>query len=292
MTPWISAVNKASNGTLKIELFAGPTLGTERNMYERTLSGVAQVAYSTFGPLASLFPRTQVADLPFVSANARVSSVALWRLYAHGVLGHEFDKVKMLALFNYPTALLHTNKPVKTLADIQGMKLAVSSRTAAEVVAALGAAPVTLTPPETYQGLSRGLAEGSIISWTAIKTFKLDQVVKYHVDAPLGEAPAFVFMNKASYAALPPAAKHAIDQNSGEAFSAKLGANNQAAAEGEAKKVAAEAGHSVTALSPAQRKLWETRIRSVIEAWVKHTPDGDKVLGAYRDEIKKLSGNS
>jgi TRAP-type transport system periplasmic protein len=289
MTPWIHEVEQASNGTLKIQLFAGPTLGTERNMYERTLAGVAQIAYSTFGPLASLFPRVQVADLPFVSHDARVSSMALWHLYAKGVFGHEFDKVKLLAIFNFPSAVLNTNAPVKTLEDIKGMKLAVSSRTSAEVVAALGASPVTLTPPETYQGLSRGVAEGSVISWTAVKTFKLDEVTKYHVTAPLGEAPAFVFMNKAAYAALPAQAKQAIDKYSGESFSEKLGANNQAAAEGEAKKVATRPGHTVTELSPAEYAKWEARIRSVDEAWVKQAPDGAKVLAAYREEIAKLA---
>lgn len=292
MTPWIHDVEKASDGTLKIELFAGPTLGTERNMYERTLAGVAQIAYSTFGPLASLFPQTQVATLPFVSANSRVSSMALWRLYAKGVFGTEFDKIKVLALFNYPSAVLNTSKPVKTLEDIKGMKLAVSSRTAAEVVAALGASPVTLTPPETYQGLSRGVAEGSVISWTAVKTFKLDDVTKYHVEAPLGEAPAFVFMNKAAYAGLPAKAKAAIDKYSSEAFSEKLGANNQAAAEGEAKRVAGELGHSVAKLSAAQYALWDARIRSVIDAWVKQAPDGAKVLAAYRDEMKKIGATN
>ncbi len=292
ITPWIHEVEKASDGTLKIQLFAGPTLGTERNMYERTLAGVAQIAYSTFGPLASLFPRTQVADLPFVSSNARVSSVALWRLYAKGLLNPEFDKIKVLALFNYPASVLSTNTPIKTLADLKGMKLAVSSRTAAEVVVALGASPVTLTPPETYQGLSRGLAQGTVISWTAVKTFKLDEVTKDHVDAPLGEAPAFVFMNKKAYADLPAKAKAAIDKYSGEAFSDKLGANNEAAARGEAKKVAAEPGHTVSTLSAAQDTLWKARIQPVIDAWVKHAPDGAKVLAAYRAEIAKISAES
>ena len=205
------------------------------------------------------------------------------------MLAPEYNKIRVLALFNFPSAVLNTNKPVKTLGDIKGMKLAVSSRTAGQVVAALGGSPVTLTPPETYQGLSRGLAEGTVISWTAVKTFKLDEVTKYHVEAPLGEAPAFVFMNKAAYAGLPAKAKAAIDKYSGAPFSEKLGSNNEAAAEGEAKKVAKEPGHTVTELTPAEHKIWEARIRSVIDAWVKRAPNGAKVLAAYRAEIKKIA---
>ncbi len=289
MGPWIKRVEKASDGTLKIKLFAGTTLANGRDVYDRTLNNVAQLSFGIFGPFASQFPRTQVADLPFLSDNAAISSVALWRLYATGLLAPEYKNVKVLALFNFPSAALNTNKPVKTLEDVKGMKLVVSSRPSAEMAAALGASPVTLTPPETYQGLSRGLAEGSIISWTAVKTFRLAEVTKDHLEAPLGEAPAFVFMNKSAYASLPPKAKAAIDKYSGQSFSKILGTNNQAASDGESKKVAAEPGHSVTKLSAAQYAIWQARIEPVIDAWVKHAPDGAKVLAGYRAEIKKAA---
>jgi TRAP-type C4-dicarboxylate transport system substrate-binding protein len=289
MGPWIDRVEKASGGTLKIKLFAGTTLANGRDVYDRTLNNVAQISFGIFGPFAAQFPRTQVADLPFLTDNTAISSVALWRLYASGLLAPEYKNVKVLALFNFPSAVLNTNKPVKTLDDIQGMKLVVSSRPSADMAAALGASPVTLTPPETYQGLSRGVAEGSIISWTAVKTFRLDEVTKDHLEAPLGEAPAFVFINKNAYASLPSKAKAAIDKYSGESFAKILGTNNQAASDGESKKVAGEPGHSVTKLSPAQYDVWKTRIEPVIDAWAKHAPDGAKVLAAYRAEIKKAA---
>ncbi len=289
MTPWIKRVEKASGGTLNIKLFAGPTLGTFRDIYERTLAGVSQISFGVFGPYAAQFPRTQVAGLPLLSDDAKVSSAALWRRYAKGVIASEYGKVKVLALFNFPNSTLHTNNPISTVDDLKGLKIAVSSRVLGEVAAALGASPVTLTPSEIYQGLSRGIANGAFIAWTAVKTFRLDEVTKDHLDAPLGQAPAFVFMNKAAYDGLPAQAKKAIDENSGQPFSAQLGENNEAADRSEDKKVAAEPGAKVGALTPAQYKAWEARIDPVIEAWAKHTPDGAKVLAAYRAEIKRLS---
>src|SRR5690242_14244976 len=99
MTPWINDVEKASGGTLNIKLFAGPALGNFSNIYDRTVSDVAQISFGTFGAYASIFPRTQVSDLPFINDDTRQSSVALWRLYAKGLLNPEYDKVKVLALF-------------------------------------------------------------------------------------------------------------------------------------------------------------------------------------------------
>jgi TRAP-type transport system periplasmic protein len=287
MTPWINDVEKASDGTLDIKLFAGPTLGTFRDIYDRTLANVAQISFGVFGTLASQFPRTQVSDLPFLSDDTRQSSVALWRLYAKGLLNPEYDKVKVLALFTFPGSILNTNKPIKTMDDVKGMKLAVSSRTLGDIAAALGGSPVTLTPTELYQGMSRGVVDGILVGWTAVKTFKLEEVTKDHLALPLGDAPAFVFMNKSAYASLPAKAKAAIDKYSGEAFSDRLGLADENANRAEAKFVASEPGQSVTKLTPDQYPLWEKRIDPITEAWAKSAPDGAKILAAYRDELKR-----
>ena len=287
MTPWINDVEKASGGTLQIKLFAGPTLGTFSNIYDRTLSNVAQISFGTFGAFASEFPRTQVSDLPFLSDDTRQSSVALWRLYAKGLLNPEFDKIKVLALFTFPGSFLNTNKPVKTLDEVKGMKLAVSSRTLGEIAEKMGAAPVTLTPADLYEAMNRRVVDGILVGWTAVKTFRLDDVTKHHLQLPLGEAPAFVFMNKSAYAALPAQAKAAIDKYSGEAFSDRLGLADERANRAEAKHVASLSGQSVTKLSAEQYPLWEKRIHPVIAQWTKSTPDGAKLLAAFEDELKK-----
>ncbi|HEY3917480.1 MAG TPA: TRAP transporter substrate-binding protein [Stellaceae bacterium] len=289
MTPWLKAVNEASDGTLKITLYAGPTLGTIRDIYERTLAGVAQIAFATFGAITSQFPLVQVAELPFLSNDAEISSVALWRLYEKGLFGHEFDKVKVLALFNFESSALDTNKPVATIDDLRGLKLAVESRILGDMTVALGASPVTLTTTELYQAMSRGTVDGIFIGWTAIKTFKLQEVTKDHLELSLGEAPAYVIMNEAAYAALSAKAKAAIDKYSGESFSRKLGANNVAAGREEAQLVTGMAGQSVAKLSPAQETIWKARVEPIVDDWIKRTPDGAKVLAAYRDEIEKLA---
>jgi TRAP-type C4-dicarboxylate transport system substrate-binding protein len=292
MAPWINDVEKASDGTLKIQLFAGPALGNFNNIYDRTVENVAQISFGTFGAYASVFVRTQVSELPFVNEDTRRSSVALWRLYAKGLLNPEYEKVKVLALFTFPGSILNSNKPIKTLADVKGMKLAASSRTLGEAAIEMGAAPITLTPSDLYEAQNRRVVDGILVGWTAVKTFKLDDVTKDHLQLPLGEAPAFVFMNKAAYDALPAQAKSAIDKYSGEPFSDRLGLANEHANRAEAAHVTSLAGQSVTQLSAEQYPLWENRIRPVIEQWVKATPDGAKVLAAFQDELKKAPQTS
>ncbi|HLI20206.1 MAG TPA: hypothetical protein VKV32_03750, partial [Stellaceae bacterium] len=166
MTPWINDVEKASDGTLKIQLIAGPTLGTFDNIYERTVANVAQISFGTFGSYASVFVRTQVSDLPFLNSDTRRSSVALWRLYAKGLLNPEYEQVKALALFTFPGSILNSNKPIKTLDDVKGMKLAASSRNLGEIAIEMGGAPITLNPSELYEAMNRHVVAGILVGWT------------------------------------------------------------------------------------------------------------------------------
>jgi TRAP-type C4-dicarboxylate transport system substrate-binding protein len=290
ITPWINAVENAAGGTIKIELFAGSTLGTFSNIYERTLDNVAQISFGAFGTIVGPFPRTQVTNLPFLSDNTEQSSVALWRLYAEGLLDPEYGRVKVLCLFTFPGLEMNTNKPIATIDDAKGLRLAVPSRTVGDIAAKLGASPDFLTPTDFYLGVRHGLVDGVVVGWPAIKTFKLAEVTTYHLELPLGEAPSFVFMNRGAFAALPAEAKAAIDKFSGETVSRRMGTVNEKAAEDEGKQVAAAAGQSVTTLSPGQTKLWKARLQPIADAWAAQTPDGAKVLAVYEAELENIRG--
>ncbi|OGA44055.1 MAG: hypothetical protein A3G25_07995 [Betaproteobacteria bacterium RIFCSPLOWO2_12_FULL_63_13] len=288
MTPWIKEVEKAAEGTVEIKLFPGPTLGNFRNIYDRTLKGVVDIAFGIFGPLAGQFRQTAVASLPFEVNSSLEAALGLWRLTENGTLAKEFDKVKVLALFAFPSAHVHTKSPIKSLAELKGMKFSVSSRELGQIVVNLGGAPVSMPPPDVYQSISRGLVDGVIIPWTAVRTFKLLEVTNYHVEAPLGVSPAYVLMNKAAYARLPQKAKQAIDRYSGEPFSRRLGMAADGAARAQSKQASTMAGQTVRGIPDNEVEEWRSRIKSVVDDWTSATPNGPNVLAAFREEIKKI----
>ena len=49
MTPFAEDVNKASDGTLDLKLFFGPSLATFGNVYDRVTSGVIEVGFGMSG---------------------------------------------------------------------------------------------------------------------------------------------------------------------------------------------------------------------------------------------------
>jgi TRAP-type C4-dicarboxylate transport system substrate-binding protein len=286
--PWSQEVMKAAGGTIDIKLFPGTSIVTTRTTYDRTVSGVSDITFGIFGPLQGTFRKVTVTELPFEAESDTEASVALWRLWKKGLINDEFDKVKVLSLFTFPAPAINTNKPIEKMADMDGLKFAVSGRTLAELISAVGGSPVTLGPPEYYQAELRGTVDGIFVGWSAVTTFKLAEVTKYHVDTGAGFAPAFMMMNKQSFARLPKKARDAIDKYSGEPYFKRMGAVTDRMDDVGRKAVQAMKDHRVTQLPPAEKAIWKQKAKAIYANWVKETPNGEAILAAFRKDLTDI----
>ena len=286
---WVKDVTAASGNTISIRVMAGPALASFENVYDRVLKGVADIGFGTGSTVAGQFRRSEVATLPFESEGPIEVAVTLWRATERGLVAEDYAAIKPLALFSFPPSLLHTrSKPIKILTDLKGMKIGGAGRMNGDIAASLGAAPITLAPPEVYQSLSSGLIDGVMIAWTAVDSFKLHEVTKHHFNVPLSSSTAYIIINKRSYERLPPQARAAIDKYSGETFSRRMG-NVVETLDNVAKyQVRNLAGHSFEEASPEERARWRKQLDTISAAWVKATPNGAAILAGYREEVKKF----
>jgi hypothetical protein len=53
-------------------------------------------------------------------------------------------------------------------------------------------------------------------------------------------------------------------------------------------RVAKMPGHTVATLDAAEAEAWRRILAPMVDDWVRETPDGAKVLAAYRDEIARI----
>jgi TRAP-type C4-dicarboxylate transport system substrate-binding protein len=278
--PWAKAVTEASGGTLKVEMYYGGTLGGFGVTYDRVLDGVADIGFILTALAKGKFRQQDVAALPFESKTSLAAATALWKIYEKGVTAGEFDAVKPLGIWTFPNSAVNSRSPVKSLDDLKGKKLTVSNPIAGRTVVALGAAPVAMPPSDVYQALSRGLADMALMPFTGVATFKIDDVAKHHVDVALGADSAIVFMNRRKWDALPAKAKAAIDKHSYLSFSQTLG--RAADAEWARSRGSLK---DVSELSDAEEARWKKLVAPVAAQWAKETPNGAKVLEAFRAEV-------
>ena len=285
VTPWIKDVEAAAEGAIEIKLFPGGTLGNFRNIYDRTIAGVSDISFGTPGSEGQTFAKTGVSSLPFESEHSTEASLALWKLFEKNVIADEFDKVLPLALFTFSSSGMHSTKLIKSADDMKGLKLAAGGKTAADALLVLGASPVTMTPAETYQSISRGLVDGANMSWPGVQVFKLFEVAKFHLSVPFGLAAGYIIMNKESYARLPAKAKQAIDRYSYEAFTRRMGTGADAEDEAILARLKKMPGQTFNALSAEEKARWRRILAPVTDAWMRTTPDGPRVLATFRAEI-------
>lgn len=285
---WAEDVTKASDGAIDVKVFPGGVLGDNSNMYDRITSGVVDIGLAVFGPVSSVFPKTNVGTLPFETKNHREDALALWRLYEKGVIADEFTRVKPLGFIVFPPLVLHSKKPIHDLADMKGLKVSVEGRVLSTLMPRLGAAPISLQPGELYPSLQRGLVEAVAQGWPSVPTFHLDEVTNFHLEVPLGNNTGYVFMNKESYAKLPEKGRAAIDKFSGEGYVLRLArADDEMEASGRDLTKGMK-GQTIASLAPAEEARWKELVAPVTEEWVKATPDGAKVLAAFRGEIAAI----
>jgi TRAP-type C4-dicarboxylate transport system substrate-binding protein len=283
-TPFAAAVTQASGGALRIDTFYGGTLGNFGVTYDRVVDGVADIGFILAANAAGKFKKLDVVGLPFEAKTGVAASVALWKMYEKGLFADEFDAVRPLALWTFPNSALHMKSVIKTLDDLKGKKIVVSSAVSGKVVVALGSAQVTFRPDETYQAISRGIADGSLMPFTGMATFRILEVAKNHLDAALGSDAALLFMSKKKYESLPAQAKAAIDRYSYASFSEKLGRlTDEQWAE---KRALVKEG--TTTLSPQEEARWRKAVSPVAAEWARETPDGQKVLQAFRTEVAAI----
>ncbi|HSD55267.1 MAG TPA: TRAP transporter substrate-binding protein [Burkholderiales bacterium] len=225
MDVWVKQVEAATQGRVKIE-FTATSLGAPPRQFDLVRDGVADLAMGVHGYTPDRFVLPQVAELPFMSDSAEALSVALWRTHAKFFAArNEYEGVKLIGVMTHgPGSLWSPKAPIRSLADLKGLKVRAGGGLQNEIVAKLGAAVVSAPAPQTFEILSRGVADATLFTNDAVASFGLGKLLKFNTRVPGGlfNSTFFVVMNEAKWNALAPQDRAAIEALSGEAF-ARLG---------------------------------------------------------------------
>ncbi|NNE81483.1 MAG: TRAP transporter substrate-binding protein [Silicimonas sp.] len=210
-------LNEATGGSTTIEIYPSGELGKGPvEQYKRAVSRIAEISYGLPGYTSSIFPKTLLIELPGVTQGHEDATAKLWKVMdAH--LRDEFKKTVPLALFVTPPAvLMMTEKPIRGLDDLAGLKIRVASSSAAAVIEAYGATPVPMPANKVYTAMSTGVVDGALMGSDSLLIFKLIETTKY-VTTNLPEMPTTIFLvaNEEAYNELSDADRAALDSLTG-----------------------------------------------------------------------------
>ncbi len=186
--------------------------------------------------------------------------------------------------------IINSRMPIRTLADLKGIRMRASGGLRSKVGDSLDAVPMAIPPTTVAESLSKGVIDAAVAEWLFVETFKVDEVVSNHFEIPLGSSAPMVVMMKSKYVALPPAARAAIDKYSGEPFVRKLIEIFEAMDSATRQRVSKDARASVTTPTQEEMRLWRKRTDPVVQAWRQESAQNERVFQAFEAELKKVRG--
>jgi TRAP-type C4-dicarboxylate transport system substrate-binding protein len=150
------------------------------------------------------------------------------------------------------------------------------------MIQALGAAPVGMSITQVAESLNRGVIDGLLSSWSALRSFRIMPLLKSHYDEPLGVRAFILGINKAVFDKLPREDRDVIVANSGE----KQSRHHGKMADEEVASAKAEARQDPNRIfvSPSNEEMAKRREafrRKYYQEWTAEHPNGEKILTTF-----------
>jgi TRAP-type C4-dicarboxylate transport system substrate-binding protein len=293
--PWNEAVEKGTNGRVKVE-FTASSLAPLPRQFDMIAKGIADVAFQALAFQEPRIELPEMAEIPFSSPvdSAEINSVALWRTYKKFFeKADEFKGVKVLAVWTITgNQLFMVDKQVTKLSDIKGLKVRSLPGAAADFVAAMGATVVAAPAGKAYELLSKGVVDGTMMPPDSVVGFKLNDYVKHGTLYPgaIYRSTAAILMNPKTFGRLSKADQAVIEKASGEAYSRLTAAIDKQNAE--ALETLKKSGVQFVTADAQLVKDTEEKAKFLEHAWIERAKkkgvDGAAALAYYHEQIDLL----
>lgn len=157
-------LKEKSAGKAILQVYPGEQLGSEREMIEQVQMGSLDMTKVSTSPLESFVPAMSIFGVPYLFRD----SEQLWNVL-EGPVGEKLlqageDKgLKGLCYYDAGSRSFYTKaKQILTPADLDRMKIRVQeSKTAMQMIEALGASPTPIAWGELYTSLQQGVVDGA-----------------------------------------------------------------------------------------------------------------------------------
>lgn len=283
---WGKMVEKATEGRVKTKIEYN--LGSPVAQMDLIRDGVADVMWTFHGYNPGRFFLTQVVEMPNLGASAEAGSVAYWRIFNKYLANQRIHQgVKVIGLTTHGQGVIHTRKPLKSIADLKGMKIRIGGGIGGEVGKKLGVVGVRVPAPKVYETVAQGVADGVFMPMETKTSFKLKEVAPYSTVMPGGlYFGSFVFgMNPDKFASLSKKDQEAVMSVSGEVLS-KLAGQMWDKVDAVGLADSKKSGNTIADANAADKAAFDKMAAEIEQEWIakaaKKKVDGAKVLAELR----------
>ncbi len=191
-------VGQRTNNRIRMRTYHSAQLGQQDEAIQQMRLGSIDFANFNLSPFNNLAPSTQVVTLPFLFRDVAHSHKAI-----DGVAGEEIardlEQIGIIALswFDAGARSIYTVRPVRTPADLRGMKIRVqTSDLWIDLMRALGANPTPLPFGEVFTSLQSGVIDGAENNWPSYESTRHFEVAKFYTTTEHSNVPEVLAVSR------------------------------------------------------------------------------------------------
>lgn len=242
---------------------------------------------------SSKLPSQAIAAItPFVSTDSRIVAKAVDEVAReYSSMQNEFASQRQVYLATgvvLDTYQVFSKKPVRTIADLEGTKVAGAGMNLRYIEGIKNVAGVRGGLTDFYNMLDTGLVDHAMLWPEAAKTFKIAEVAPYMLKADLGAVNSkTVTVNAKYWVKLPEEVRNAMQA---VAITYRDHVANIAMNRAQASRDAyVAAGGTIIEMTPTDRKAWADSMPDIASEWAKQLDakgePGSIMLRAYLDKL-------
>ncbi len=212
-TALAAEITKRTNGEVEVTLYPAGELPYKAPEHLRVnAEGLVEMSEVVGSMAFGELPPLLLGDLPYLALTDAERKIL------RDIMSPEIDKalrqkgVEPIAWGAYPARNMVLREPVKSLADIKGLKIRTAGGLEAEYLKLWGASPSFVVWAELYPAVQRGIVDGLLTAAVAIESAKLYEVAPHFlkIDGPV--AHIYITVNSDAWSKLSPGQQKTVKE--------------------------------------------------------------------------------
>lgn len=198
-------LSKATGGKDNIKVFGDSTLGSEKDTVEQVKLGALDMVRVNTSAFHGIIPETMIPAFPFLFRDIQHFRKTMYGPQGDKILA-SFDKAGFIGLAMYESGArsMYARKPIKSVADMKGMKVRVQpSDLWVSLIGAMGASAAPMPFAEVYTGLKTGLIDAAENNYPSYEESKHFESAPFYSETMHSMPPEVLVFSKKVWETLP-----------------------------------------------------------------------------------------
>jgi TRAP-type C4-dicarboxylate transport system substrate-binding protein len=207
--PFQKLVEEEMGDRLRLEGYMDKLLHGPLDGFKASVTGISDYTHAYAGYQPGSFQLLHALQLPFLFASPPVASLVAEELYPKHFKA-EYERMGVY-LAHYDTTSAYniiSRRPIRTLEDMQGIKMRVTGGLTAQIFAELGVVPVVMAAGETYTAFQRGILDAVALGASDMATYRLYEIGNAFTRVDVNMLALQYCLNRQTFDALPPDIKY------------------------------------------------------------------------------------